>query len=89
MAQNDLRLHRVQGKVPPGVGQGPGGVAKAVQPVGGVRVVPVVEKIVVEQSAPRSGRRREPQGAQAAARAVAVIGHGHAVQQARVAPCCT
>ena len=47
VAQDDVLLHRVQAEILKGVAKGPGGVMKTVEPVGGVRVMPVVEEIVV------------------------------------------
>ena len=46
VAQDDVLLHRVQAEILKGVAKGPGGVLKPVEPVGGVRVMPVVEELV-------------------------------------------
>ena len=42
VAKNDVLLHRVQGKVLPGILQSPGGMVKSVKPMGGIRIVPII-----------------------------------------------
>ena len=49
--QDHIPLDRAQGKVPLGVLQRPGGVVHPVPAVAGILMVPIVEKIVVQQGA--------------------------------------
>ena len=49
-----------QSEIPGGILQGPAGVEKAVKPVALVRHVPVVEEIVVQESAPDESTLIEP-----------------------------
>ena len=49
-----------QGKIAGGVAQGPAGVEKAVEPVAFVRHMPVVEKVIVQKSAPDQGPFIQP-----------------------------
>ena len=67
MAEDDILFHRGEGKVPVGVAQGGEGMAEAVEPVGRIGVMPVIEEIIVKQRAAHQFRRKD-KGSRLAAR---------------------
>ena len=60
MLCDHVPLDLSQGKIAGGVAQGPAGVEKAVEPVAFVRHMPVVEKVIVQKSAPDQGLFIQP-----------------------------
>ncbi len=52
MLYNDIFFFGVEAEIPPGIPQRPFCVAETVETVTGIRIMPIIEKIIVEQSAP-------------------------------------
>ena len=81
MAEDDILFHRGEGKIPVGVAQGGEGMAEAVEPVGRIGVMPVIEEIIVKQRAAHQFLPAEGKGEQIGGPA-AEVGHRYAVEQA-------
>ena len=55
MAVNDIFLARGQGKILPGVAQGRARVIKSVQAVAGIGLVPIIQKLIMQQRPAHKG----------------------------------